>query len=256
MRLTVSIFALPKRGNTDDEYEDAFYPQWQGERVLDRVRLAVADGATEGSFSRVWAQMLARSFHATKSLRFEDVFDRALRNWDEWLPGYLRERESSGRPVLWFEEAKLERGAFATFLGLRLRTRTEHAGHWAAVALGDSCLFHVRGDDLVYAFPLDRPEAFDTSPPLVPSRPDDVGLVTARAERAAGEWLSGDSFYLATDALAAWFLAAHEAREKPWRALSDLDTDVSMPFADWVAELREDDGMRNDDVTLTRVDIH
>src|SRR3954453_9104554 len=98
MRVTVTSFALPKSGNTPEEYEDAFYPEWQGERVLDRIRIAVADGATEGSFSRVWARMLAESFHATPSLQFEDIFDRALRKWEQWVPRYLSARTEAGRP--------------------------------------------------------------------------------------------------------------------------------------------------------------
>jgi hypothetical protein len=258
MRVTVTSFALPKAGNTPDEYEDAYYPDWQGERVLDRVRLAVADGATEGSFSRIWARMLAESFHATSSLRFEDTFRHALRKWELWLPRYVQERERSGRPMLWFEEAKLARGAFATFLGLRLRTR-EHdrsVGQWSALALGDSCLFQARHDELLTSFPIDRAASFDSTPALVPSQPDDFDRVTARSKRASGEWHVGDSFYLATDALSSWFLGSYEAGCKPWRDLSDLDTEAAEPFPEWVAQIRAQQGMRNDDVTLTRVDIH
>jgi hypothetical protein len=258
MRVTVSSFALPKDGNAPDEYEDAYYPRWQGERVLDRVRVAVADGATEGSFSRVWARFLVESFHAASSLRFDDTFQRALGKWDHWMRGYLRDRERSGRPILWFEEAKLERGAFATFLGLRLRKREEDpsSGRWGAIALGDSCMFQVREDSLVTAFPIASAMTFDNLPPLVPSRPDDMALVTERAERTEGDWRSGDSFYLATDALSAWFLRAHESGEKPWRALADVDTEAIEFFPDWVAEHRREQTMHNDDVTLTRIDIH
>jgi hypothetical protein len=258
MRVTVTSFALPKSGNSPEEYEDAFYPEWQGERVLDRVRVAVTDGATEGSFSRVWARMLAESFHASSSLRFEDTFQHALRKWEHWVPRYLRHRHESGRPIMWFEEAKLERGAFATFIGLRLRTRgrDRSGGHWGAIALGDSCLFQTRADALVRAFPIERAEAFDNTPPLVPSRPDDVDAVIACSQTGRGDWRSGDSFYLATDALSGWFLSAYEAGHKPWRPLSDLDTEAIASFPDWVDQRRVKDQMRNDDVTLVRIDIH
>jgi hypothetical protein len=258
MRVTVSSFALPKEGNMESEYEDAFYPRWQGERVLDRVRAAVADGATEGSFSRVWARMLAESFYANSSLRFEDTFRHALEKWELWLPQYLSDRERSGRPMLWFEEAKLERGAYATFLGIRLRTRERDAssGQWGAVALGDSCLFQIRDDSLITSFPIGSAESFDSSPPLVPSRPDDLEVVVGHAQRTTGEWSCGDSFYLATDALSSWFLAAYEAGERPWRSISDFDTEAIEPFPEWVAARRHERSMRNDDVTLTRIDIH
>src|SRR5207248_11270118 len=130
----------------------------------------------------------------------------------------------------------LDRGAFATLLGLRLRTRAEDpaAGQWAAIALGDSCLFQIRDDRLLYVFPVTSAAEFDNSPVLVPSRPDDFDRVTARAERATGDWQSGDCFYLATDALAAWFLEASESGDKPWRVLADIDTEAIEPSSDWI----------------------
>ena len=47
-------FWLPRRGNSPDEYEDAF--------AVDDAsgRYAVADGATEGCFTGLWARLLGR----------------------------------------------------------------------------------------------------------------------------------------------------------------------------------------------------
>jgi hypothetical protein len=61
---------------------------------------------------------------------------------------------------------------------------------------------------------------------------------------------------LATDALSAWFLAETEAGAMPWRTLADIDTEAIESFPKWIDGLRSDGVMRNDDVTLTRVDIH
>jgi hypothetical protein len=257
MRVYLSSFWAPKAGNTDEEYEDAYHPKWSGERQLDRLKVAVADGASEGSFSNRWADMLVRSFGRSASLRFGDTFNDALSRWEAWLPKYLDRRTQSGRPIQWFEEAKLERGAFATLLGFRLRTRpdAEGEGAWTAITLGDSCLFHVRDDALQVAFPLAESAAFDTSPELVPSRPDDHELVVRRATTCTGDWHSGDSFYLCTDAISAWFLAEHENGERPWRRFADLDTDGAPPFREWIADLRDAGRMRNDDVTVVRVDV-
>jgi hypothetical protein len=74
--------------------------------------------------------------------------------------------------------------------------------------------------------------------------------------RHRGDWQSGDSFYAATDALAAWFLRSAHAGERPWEVLRDLDTDAGPPsFAEWVLERRAAGAMHNDDVTLVRIDI-
>lgn len=261
MRLHVDTFAVPKAGNSDEEYEDASYPLWhEEERTIGRgpIRVAISDGATEGSFSGQWAQMLVRSFCRSRTLRFEDTFERARRRWDRWLANYRAERERAGRPMLWFEEAKLEQGAFATLLGLQFRSREveDPDGHWSAVVLGDSCLFQVREDDLLNAIPLERSEQFDTSPDLVPSRPADADLVVRRSAIMKGDWRVDDAFYLATDALAAWFLRAHEEGGSPWHELRDLGTDNGVPFGEWVQGLRDERGMRNDDVTLVRIDIY
>jgi len=59
-----------------------------------------------------------------------------------------------------------------------------------------------------------------------------------------------------TDALACWFMREAEEGRTPWRVLRDLDTsDEIKPFREWVETLRKEGAMRNDDVTLLRIDI-
>jgi hypothetical protein len=62
MHVVTEAFWLPKAGNTLEEYEDAFWPRKSMDRSLSMFRCAVADGATETSFSRVWAQTLVRAY--------------------------------------------------------------------------------------------------------------------------------------------------------------------------------------------------
>jgi hypothetical protein len=71
-----------------------------------------------------------------------------------------------------------------------------------------------------------------------------------------GAWDPGDAFYLMTDALACWFMREVEEGRMPWGVLRDLDTSGEIkPFREWVGDLRMDRAIRNDDVTLLRVDI-
>ena len=51
------------------------------------------------------------------------------------------------------------------------------------------------------------------------------------------------------------FLRRSSVMKLPWRALRDLDTDELPPFPDWVEHLRNQRLMRNDDVTLVRVEV-
>ena len=46
-------------------------------------------------------------------------------------------------------------------------------GTWRAIAVGDSCIFQVRDEQLNASFPITEPGAFGHSPPLVPSKPVD-----------------------------------------------------------------------------------
>jgi hypothetical protein len=67
-----------------------------------------------------------------------------------------------------------------------------------------------------------------------------------------GELAAGDRLWLMTDALAAWFLAEHEAGGAPWRELDERTAD---DFADWVAGRRADGRLKNDDVTLVAIEV-
>ena len=122
------------------------------------------------------------------------------------------------------------------------------------MAIGDSCLFQVRGDELLLAFPLTASTAFDTRPALLSSDAASNARLQERVATATGSWRSADRFYLMTDALAAWFLREHEAGGRPWHHLEVLTQD--MTFATWVDSLRQSGALRNDDVTLLRLVVH
>ena len=113
--------------------------------------------------------------------------------------------------------------------------------------MGDSCLFVVRDDRLRLSFPLEDTAQFDNNPALVCSNPDKVGVLWDNMHQNDGECVAGDSFILASDALACWFLERNAEGEKPWETLLALD---ASGWAVWVEEQRRAGSMRNDDVTL------
>ena len=113
MQVTARVFWAPKAGNRTEEYEDAFWPVRGVNREGDRFRFAVADGATETSFSGLWAQLLVRSFGAG-TLR-QAHFDASLR------PARVSWRRAvSSKPLPWYAEAKVLDGAYAALLGVEL----------------------------------------------------------------------------------------------------------------------------------------
>jgi hypothetical protein len=230
---------VPRRGHRAEEYEDAHAAD------AEAGRFAVADGASETSFAGQWARLLAEGFVGAEA-----------REPDEWV-AQLRERwkgEVDELPLPWYAEAKREEGAYATFLGLELGGAAEEGdGTWWAVAVGDACLFQVRDDQLLYAFPLECSGDFDNRPGLLCSRPGKDGGEQLVAE---GDWLPGDVFFLMTDALACWFLRECEEGRYPWDDLTGFAGETALEdFARRIEALRECEGLKNDDVTLIQVTL-
>lgn len=244
MWICTQAFHVPKRGNAAEEYEDAFYPDRVSQRGLTTFRCAVADGASESAYAGEWAKILVRSF-GRRRLRLEQV----QRIW---------QRLVQGRPVPWYLERKLINGAHAALAGLLLRDRGKRnprRGSWRAVAVGDSCIFHVRGDELLAVGPVCRSDDFDNNPYLVssknsgPLRRDDPNLSIV-----SGSWRLKDIFYLATDAPAQWILAEYEAGRPPWKFLRALGG-KQKSFQAVVDNLRNSKALRNDDTTVIRVEV-
>ncbi|HVF73907.1 MAG TPA: protein phosphatase 2C domain-containing protein [Acidimicrobiales bacterium] len=245
MRVSVSTLWVPRAGSTVAQYEDAFYPPADGPRHARRLRFAVADGASESMLAGLWAGLLVRTWCKARRRSLSQILELAKGAWDVELAAYLEDRDRTDRPIQWFEEPGLERGAFATLLGVAFSTKSPSSGEWEATGLGDSCLFQVRGGDLLSAFPLKSSSEFDNTPTLVPSRTD-----APAAEVERGDWRTGDTFFLATDAVAAWFLRSHEGGGAPWDELAGLG---AVQFPDWAAARRADRTLRNDDATVVRI---
>lgn len=248
MHLTFHRFALPKAGNDNDDYEDAMFPPLHAPttRHVQRQRVAIADGATESSFARLWAELLVDGYGSGR-LAPSDLARTLPRLQQKW------QQQVSTRPLPWYAEEKVRDGAFAAWLGLELRD-TPRGGRWRAYGVGDSCVCHVRGHELLAAFPLSTAAEFTNRPFLVGSQPRHNVRVAQAVRSVHGSWEDGDQFVLMTDALAAWFLAAYEAGEQPMHVLEGFSMpDGAAEFAAWVAALRTAHQLRNDDTTLVRV---
>ena len=253
MWICTQAFHVPKRGNVESEYEDAFFPERLCRRDLPEFRCAIADGASESAFSGEWARLLVRGYCHQRA-----TLERLQRCWL---------RLATRRPVPWYLEAKIRRGAHAALVGLSLRDRQSSGpfgGSWEVEAVGDSCFFHVRDNELLAVGPISKSDAFDNSPHLISTdASNSFGLDKSHLTVASGEWRPRDAFYLLTDALAQWMLSEHEAGRPPWpmfHGLSHAD-DHGGPaarhrsFETIVAELRENGGLHNDDTTLLRVEV-
>jgi hypothetical protein len=252
MNTLAEPFCVPKRGNRDEENEDAVAPEELAQSQGSPARFAVADGATESLFARRWAKLLVEAVASGRVsvVDFSSDIASLRAESEEWVKGL---------DLPWYAEEKARQGAYAALIALELTAGEDESspnGCWRAVALGDSCLFHMRGDEILVRFPLDSSTAFDCRPFLLGSIDGGTELLAEKTLRMEGCWIAGDTFYLMTDALACWFLREIEAGNKPIDALRQY-ADASEParFSTWIESLRDEGGIRNDDSTLMRVAV-
>lgn len=250
MEIIEEVFWVQKAGSTVAEYEDAFSPEGRTSAIAESFRFAIADGATESSFSGVWARILVSSF--VESNDAMDVLSLLASARPRWAA------EVGQKELPWYAAAKVQGGAFASFLSLHLRHGRDgrERSAWRAQAVGDSCLVQVRGEGIVCRFPLEHSSAFSSSPFLLSSSPDGSEAIEEHLRIAEGTCEQGDVLYLMTDALACWFMAEDEAGRAPWRVLRDLNTkDQAETFEELIARLRGKGTLKNDDTTLMLITV-
>ncbi|RMF60034.1 MAG: hypothetical protein D6746_07415 [Bacteroidetes bacterium] len=228
VRVRPRVAWLPRAGHADADYEDAFAVPSPGGWPY---RAAVADGATETAFAAWWARALVEGYVAGEAgspAALAAMVEGRRAAWQAAVADVL-----PAGP--WYLADKVREGAAAALLGLTLHEQ----GTWQALAVGDCCLFHVRGGQVHLRWPVADPSGFGHRPALVHSR---SGPKLAVEERT-GIWHPGDRFVLATDALAAWLMTSRA--EAHW---------TEENFADRIAHDRTR-GLRNDDVTLVVIDL-
>ena len=241
-------FRLPKAGSSEADYEDAI--------AIGPAAVAIADGATESSFARAWADALTAGFACDPlSARpdLTELLERVGPLQEQWHASIAWDR------LPWFAEDKARNGAFAALLTLRFeepsavadREGNAHELRWHALAIGDTCLFQIRDDSLHLAFPLAESAAFDSTPLLLSSNPARNLQVWDHAQVLNGIFKQGDILLLMTDALAKWFLSEFEMGNKPWHTLTDLTEQTE--FADLTTQLRAAHRLKNDDTSLIRI---
>ena len=242
-------YSVPKVGSQDKENEDA---------VAFDARagwLAVADGATEASYSREWAEILAESLtpSTSKTSRMLDSLFPSRRlgplvadlqqKWYDTVPWDRLE------DLGWLFVEKAQQGALATFLTIRIEEQ-----QWIAMGVGDCNLFIVDDQGKVrLSIPQQSAAEFGTSPSLVPSVPGpQVKRALDSLWRKSGKWKPRERMIVCTDAVAAYLLHAEQRGRSAIKTLFKVKS--TEHFTEWVDEARLA-GMRNDDSTVLVVTL-
>lgn len=262
MIIEPSNFWLPKSGNDENEFEDAFFPPYNfpPEVIVQNKqfkRYAIADGASTAYMSGMWAKILVDGFGSYDGIitdsNFFDLFQMIIldEKWHHWLIEYMKKREDDGKPLSWYDEMALQTGAASTLLEISFSVEENKLrDNFSVLAIGDSCLFQVRNDELDPPFPLNGSADFDDFPSLISSDTKrNANLHEKIAYRENQSIITGDQLFLMTDALAFWFFQEQENGNKPWDTIEEKTRNKST-FTDWIECLRENKQIRNDDVTL------
>lgn len=249
---SITQFHQPKNGNAENEYEDAFDYKEKNDNENNVVLAAIADGATESSFAADWAKMLVKCYVEKAFKNVPDIQKQIESLSKDWYT-------IINRPLPWYGERKARMGAYSTFLGVEILSDTSFtdSGKWEAIAIGDSCLFHIRDDSLQMAFPIKKSEYFNNSPCLISSNLRNNRSCWSNVIIQNGAWHAGDIFILATDALAAWFIHIHETGGHPWDDLLAFvnDSGKNNGFETWLNEKRTSSSIMNDDVTCLLIKL-
>ncbi len=248
------VFAVEKAGSTAEEWEDGAAAE-PGD--LDRgrnPRFALADGAAEAYDAIRWVDQLLESFMGSPNEAGPALDEESLRHW--LAAAQFKWTSAPPRFANIFEERKFAEGSFATFLGCEIRRVAPDRLVWNAVALGDTVLFHVRNRILVEQFPVMDADEFGLNPAGVHTAAAALpAMMTHLQIRTDVRLDPGDQLFFATDALAAWIIRAlrRDGEEKVWRFLAGLAHPVA--FTRFVDDRRAERSLKNDDVTLMRVDV-
>lgn len=231
---------------------------------------ALCDGASGSELPRSWGFYLGqqwlmngkRLYNGQENIDAETLalwLDPPQQNWyywvaNTWQPGTNERNRRENRPMVAPELLNriLQRGAAATFLGLRIENN-----RWYAAAIGDSCLFQLSVDEQFKSvMPLTQSTSFGQTPPLLSSRPgSDLNALLPFIQCYSAPYQKGETLLMATDALSQWLLSQFEriqhghGREQDfWQQLINIPDQNA--FADFIVNLRQHEQIEEDDTSL------
>jgi len=186
MWLKYQAFSVVKFGNQPNQNEDANWSELKGGLYFRPFgfRCTVADGATQTSFSSLWSRILVREIGKQPYRKIENAISTAQLKWDKII---------SQKELPWHAVEKVKQGAYSTFLWFECHPAiNQHYGIWKAVALGDTCIFQIRGNKIVSSFPITEASDFGNNPYALSSRPEkNMGI---KLLKSIGHWQKGDTF--------------------------------------------------------------
>lgn len=233
-------FWLPKDVQDPNGYEDAFHVD------AERGVAAVCDGVSSSLYSGRWAGILAHGVVAdAPNVNDPQAVELWLKRHRETWAASIDESS-----LAWHQKPKLLDGAATTLLWVEVTTTGADDGvarpyQVRAYSIGDCCLFHVRGGQVLQTFPIQDSGRFEDNPQAIRS-------VYKRSDVVAFEAMEtqcnpGDLLLLCTDAVATWTMRQLEAGvQLDWGSYWRMSHE---DWQAWLTTLRQDNQIRYDDST-------
>jgi hypothetical protein len=248
-------FSIPKAGNTEGENEDAVFPiAGMGHNGHDDVAsFIVADGATQTSFSGIWANSLTSYCSQTKlsEFNFYRAVEKAQQEWQQSL---------KGMELPWHAQEKFLQGAYSALAWLEIQYFPLHPAYpfsWRALAVGDCCLFIARNQSIYISLPLQDQNEFLKPPVLIPSKSEKIDSIKGKVQTARGSLVMGDQLILASDAISSWIMRKSQPDRLEFLKLikSIKSASNSSGFTFWINNLRRSGELKNDDTSLILIEL-
>jgi hypothetical protein len=248
-------YSITKAGNTEVENEDAVFPEagvgQNGHGEL--ATFIVADGATQTSFSGLWAKCLINSCSQTNlsEFNFYRAVSKAQAEWQNSLHGI---------ELPWHAQQKFQQGAFSALAWLEIHYFPLHPAYafsWRALAVGDCCLFIARNKEIYLSLPLQDQSEFLNTPVLIPSISEKMESIKGKVQTARGSLVMGDQLILASDAISAWIMRRSQADRLEFlnmvKSIKSARNDSG--FSNWINILRKKSELKNDDTSLILIEL-
>lgn len=219
---------------------------------------SLSDGATSSPEAGAWSRMIVEENSSCGSDKKEVIknFPKIKEKWDKYWE--QRKNDILNKSHGWWTETILEKPNGATYCSLTFDTdyKNQKEVSWRALAIGDSCVLHFREGKLLKSFPIDDPLCFTDRPNLLKTTntQEELESEVKGINEISGIAQKGDTFVLATDALAEWILKyVPNSQELKQKIL--LSTSYNLDFEKFILEERKYNRLKDDDSTLIIVGV-
>lgn len=247
----------PSTEKTDESNQDAFY---RGDDSHGQLTYAVADGVSQSPDARNWAQRLVgisplvlshKDSFVSEFFKMQSAY---LEDW-EGRKNIILENNKNNWRFNFGNRSTINTPSGATYCSVTFH-KTDEGLQYHALAIGDSCLFHISDGKLHNFFPLEKIEDFSRPPCVAYAGISKESLVdpTIGLQTCSGSVKEGDFIILATDAIAKWIYAQYSSPDSEVKNFRELlmlakANDVDGMRA-YISKERMNATLQDDDTTL------